>query len=256
MIARAALVAVVLASAPAGASAGRPAVALTASPTRLTVVGRARQTIRVANIGSTAVVLDATPAGFSLGPRGRPRVLGGASARTVAAWLHVRPRRLALLPGAASEVAVFATPSRAATPGDHAALVLLSTRASRGAAVPVRMRLGVTVVVRVPGRIVHRLVLRSVHALAGARGVLFRVVLANRGNVVERLGRGRLELSLLAGRRRVARRRSPPRELLPGATALFELPYDGKRGRQLTARVTLAGGDGRTVVHRTLRLRV
>src|SRR5204862_3464679 len=127
---------------------------------------------------------------FTLGPRGRPHVLDGASARRVASWLRVRPRRIALAPGAVADLVLVAAPSRAATPGDHAALVLLTTRAPPGIAVPVRLRVGVTVVVRVPGRIVHRLGLRSLRVRGAGRQPVFRVVVANRGNVVEWLRSG------------------------------------------------------------------
>jgi hypothetical protein len=244
-----------LAPAPAGASPRRPVVALTASPTHLTLVGRARHWLRVFNPGATAVVVDASPAGFTLGPRGRPRILGGPSARAVTSWLRVRPSRIALAPGAAAELVLTTAPPHTATPGDHAALVLLTTRAPPGAAVPVRMRVGVTVVVRVPGKVVRRLALRSLRLLAGARGPVFQVVIANRGNIVEWLRRGRVEIVLLAGRRRVAQLRSSPRELLPGATGIFELPFRGRVRGRLTAVAALVGPrDGRVTLRRTFRV--
>ena len=254
MILRAAVLLALLAPAPAGAS--RPVLALTASPTHLTLVGRARHPLRVVNSGATPVVVDASAAGFTLGPRGRPRVLGGASARRVASWLRVRPSHIALAPGAAAELLLVSAPSRSATPGDHAAVVLLATRAPPGAAVPVRMRVGVTVVVRVAGRIVHRLGLRSLRVRRVARGRVFRVAVANRGNVVEWLRRGRVEITLLAGRRRVAVLRSGARELLPGATGLFELRYHGSARSRVVVRVTLAGRDGRITLRRSLRVRL
>src|SRR5262249_20567155 len=73
-----------LAPASAGASPARPVVALTASPTHLTLLGRDRRMIRVANPGATAIVVSVSAAGFTLGLRGRPHVAGGASARRVA----------------------------------------------------------------------------------------------------------------------------------------------------------------------------
>jgi hypothetical protein len=255
VIARAVALIALLAPAPAGASAGPPVVALTASPTHLALAGPTQHTIRVANPGATPLVVDASPAGFTLGPRGRPHVAGGASARRAASWLRVRPSRIALAPGGVAELVLSAVPSRAAPPGDHAALVLLTTRALPGSALPVRMRVGVTVVVRVPGRIVHRLALRSVRVVAGARGPLFRVVVANRGNVIERLRRGRVEIALRAHGRRVAELRSSPRELLPGTTAILELAYRAGAGGALTAVVSLAGSrDGKTTVRRAVRV--
>jgi hypothetical protein len=244
-----------LAPAPAGARPGPPLAALSASPTHLTLVGRSRHTIRVANPGTTPLVVVASPAGFTFGPRGRPRVLGGASARRVASWLRVRPNRIALAPGAAAELVLVAAPSRTATPGDHAALVLLTTRPPPGAAVPVRMRVGVTVVVRVPGRIAHRLGLQSLRVLDAARGRVLQVVIANRGNVVEWLRRGRVAITLLAGGRRVAVLRSSPRELLPGARAVFEFAYRGRVHGRLTAVVALAGPDPRRTMRRSFRIR-
>jgi hypothetical protein len=248
-----------LAPAPAGARPGPPVVALTASPTHLTLVGRAAHTIRVANPGATPVVVVASAACFTLGPRGRPRVLGGASARRIASWLRVRPGRIALAPGAAAELVLVAAPSRTATPGDHAALVLLTTRPPPGAALPVRMRVGITVVVRVPGRITHRLVLRSLRVLGvtRARGRMLQVVIANRGNVVEWLRRGRVEIALLAGGRRVAMLRSSPRELLPGARAIFDFPCRGTLRGRLVARVVVARpAGGRTTLRRSFHLRL
>jgi len=257
VIVRAIALIAVLAPASAVASTGRPVVALTASPTHLTLAARTQHAIRVANPGATPLVVDASPAGFTLGPRGRPHVVGGAPARRVASWLRVRPNRIALAPGGAVELVLSAVPSRGATPGDHAALVLLTTRAPPGAALPVRMRVGVTVVVRVPGRIVHRLALRSLRVVAGARArwPVFRAVVENRGNVVERLRRGQVEIALRARGRRVAELRSGPRELLPGTTAIFELPYRARVGGALTAVASLARSrDGKTTVRRAVRV--
>ena len=257
MIARALALIALLAPASAGASPGRPVVALTASPTHLTLAGRARHAIRVANPGATPLVVDASPAGFTLGPRGRPHIVGGAPARRVASLLRVRPNQIALAPGGAAERVLSTVPSRAATPGDHAALLLLTTRAPPGTALPVRMRVGVTVVVRVPGRIVHRLALRSLRVVAGARGPVFRVVIANHGNVVERLRRGQVEIALRAGSRRIAELRSSARELLPGAAGILELPYRGSVRGRLTAVVALAGSrDGRATLRRSFPFRL
>src|SRR5262249_6068028 len=141
-----------LAPASAGASPGRPVIALTASPTHVTLAGRERRVIRVANPGAPPIVVSASAAGFTPRPRGRPPVAGGRSARRVASWLGVRPSRIALAPGTAAEVVLTARPSRTASPGDHPALVLLTTRAPPSAGVPVRMRVGVTVMLRVPGK--------------------------------------------------------------------------------------------------------
>jgi hypothetical protein len=241
VIARAATV-LFAAAAPGVASASppRPAVALTVSPAHVTLVGAARRAIRIANTGAGTIVVDLAPAGFALGPRGRPRILlAGASARRAASWLGVRPNRLALAPGTASELVLVSKPPRAAAPGDHPALVLVTTRASPGAPVAVRMRVGITVLVRVPGRIRHALVVRSLHARRVAHRQMLELVVANVGNVVEWLRRGRVEVSLVVHGRVIARLDAAARELLPRSTAVFDLPYRAGVHGDVTAVVAL-----------------
>ncbi len=256
MIARfAAAAAFVLVPASAGASATRPVVALTASPARATLVGSARQLIRVANAGAEPVVVDVVPAGFALGPRGRPRILLiGDAARRAAAWLAIRPSRIALGPGASTNLTLVSKPPRAATPGDHPALVLLTTRASPLAPVAVRMRIGITVLVRVPGRIRHALVVRSLHVRRVAHRQLLELVVANAGNVVEWLRRGRVEVSLALHGRVIARLDPAARELLPRATAIFDLPYRAGVHGDVTAVVAL--GDRVKTLRRSFRVRL
>jgi len=251
VIARAA-VAVAAAFVPASAHAGppRPAVAITASPAHVAIERGGHSTIRVANSGAAPVVIDVARAGFALGAHGQPRALvqGGA-------WLAIRQRRIALGPGATTTLALTAKLPARATPGDHSALVLLTTRPAPGAAVGVRMRIGVSVVVRVPGRIEHRLVLRSLRVRRRHDQRVIEVVLANRGNVIEQLPRGRVAVVLVAGRRVVARLRAAPRELLPRTTAVVALPYRGMFRGPLTARVAIAGRGGARHARR-LRVRM
>jgi hypothetical protein len=206
-----------------------PVAALTASPAHVSIAGGGHAGIRVTNSGARTVVVDADRAGYALGPRGRPRVVSAAAAT---AWLTLRPRRIVLAPHASATVQLAVAPPAAAPPGDHAALVLLTTRPSTPGAVAVQMRIGVTVVVRIAGRVVHHLIVSSVRA---RRGVV-ALVLANRGNVVERQ---RVVVTLLAGGAIVARLRSGPRELLPHTTGIVELRYRGGARGRLTARVEL-----------------
>ena len=231
-----------LAPASAGASAGRPALALTASPSHVTLAGAASATIRVANPGSSPLLVEAAPAGFALSLRGRPRVLlAGASARRAAAWLTVRPSRVVLAAGGGSTLRLAASPRQGAAPGDHPAVVVLTAQTSRGAGVAVRMRIGITVVVRVAGRTRHRLAVRSLQVRRTAHGSVVRLVVGNDGNVVERLPRGGLRVSLLSGGHVVAELRSRSRDLLPDSRALFELPYPAWLRGRVTARVAVGG---------------
>ena len=132
---------------------------------------------------------------------------------------------------------------RVARAGDHPALVLLTTRRP-AAGIAVRMRLGVVVLVRAPGRVVHRVLPQ---ALRMRRGRL-ELWLRNAGNVAERLD-GRTVRVRLAG----VRARPVPRELLPRARGVLALRYPSRvRGRM---RAIVEVRVGSRVLRRTLRLR-
>ncbi|HEV2592681.1 MAG TPA: hypothetical protein VGU02_12400 [Gaiellaceae bacterium] len=197
----------------------RPQLSLVAEPARVQIDGTGSQTITVANRGSQPVVLDVQRAGFALDLRGQPRIVAAARA----AWLSVRPKRVAIAAGSAATVTVRATVPRGARPGDHASLLLLGSRPLVRGAVAVRMRLGVVVVLRVPGRVVHRLAVLRVRA----RQRLITVRLANRGNVAEQLTGGRVVMTLWRRGKEVGRAAALPRELLPGATGDIEFRYRG-----------------------------
>ena len=151
-----------LASASAGASGARPPVALTTSPAHLELAGTGRATVRVTNSGTNRVVLDVRRAGFALDLRGRPKIVGQHDVRrTAAGWLGFRPRTLSLRPGATGSVTIASTVPARAEPGDHDALVLFTTRRRVTDGLAVRVRMGVVVVVRAPGAVVHRIELRA-----------------------------------------------------------------------------------------------
>lgn len=228
MIVCLAITACALAPASAGASAVRPSVSLVASPARISLVGTARQTIRVANTGASAVVVDIARAGFALDLRGRPRV----ATRPAAPWLHVRPLRLAIAPGREASLTVRTAPSPRAEPGDHGALVLLTTERRPGRALAIRMRLGVVVVLRVPGRIVRRLVPLRIHVRRAGRVRVLVLTLANLGNVTETVDRRCVSVALVRRGRVLARLRPARRDLLPRTRGIVELRYRGAvRGR-------------------------
>lgn len=258
MIAAAAGVASALLLAPAspGAGAARPPASLAASPSRIALAGATSQTIRVTNSGGEPIVVDVAPAGFALDLRGRPRIVP----RTVAAaasWLSVRPRRLGLPPGRAVSLTVSAALPPRAAPGDHAALVLLTTRPRRGAGLAIRMQIGIVVVVRVPGTIVRRLELRELRVRRLGASRLLELSVANRGNVSERLEPGRVRVSFLRRGRVVARLRAPEREVLPRTAGIDEIRYRGRLRGWVTAVVEVAPpGNGAAVVRRTFRIRL
>jgi hypothetical protein len=236
-----------LISLPAGTARERPVASLSASPARVvTEPGRA-QVISLRNFASAPASVSARAGGVALDPRGRPRLAGRTAASS---WLALSPRELSVRAGGLAELRVEARVPRGAEPGDHHAVVLLATRTTKADGVGVRMRIGVRVVVRVPGRVVRRLLVRGIGVRRSGRMRVLDVALANRGNVTETLPRGRIAV-VVRGRvgsdRLVARRR----ELLPHSRAVVSVTYRGRRRGLATATVEI---DGRAV--RTFRIRV
>ena len=233
---RRALLAVVLGAAAAsipGAAAGR-GIALSASPLRLTLRGSAASAVIVRNPGRRALLVDVSRAGFARSLRGKPQV---RPARRAAGWLRVVPRRLRISPGAKATLHIVARPPRRAEPGDHPALVLLTTRPVGVRQVRLRLRVGVIVVDHVRGRIVRRLDARSLTLRRRGTRRLLELLLVNRGNVTERLDGRRVRLVLFRRGRSFATLRPRPRELLPRSSGIAEFLYRGRVRGDVVARV-------------------
>jgi hypothetical protein len=124
-------------------------------------------------------------------------------------------------------------------PGDHGALVLLTTSGPAASGVLLHIRIGLVVSMRVPGALLRRLVVRAVHVRRTGRRRLIEVTLANLGNVNEPIDAGRLGLTLLRRGRVVARLRPEPRTLLPRATGFVDLHYSGLVRGRVAARIEL-----------------
>jgi hypothetical protein len=184
-----------------------PPVALTVSPTRIVLAAGTTRTIVVANRGAAAATIVATPAAVAIGLRGRPRVALAAS------LVVVRPRTATVLPGGVATLRV-APSRRTLEPGDHASLVLVASRPARGG-VGVSVRLGVVVLVRGLGAIVHRIVPLGLRR----RGTDLELRLRNDGNVSERLTTAGLRLRLLPR----GRAQAEARELLPHSRGVLVL---------------------------------
>jgi hypothetical protein len=222
--------------------------ALSASPSRVELAGSATQVVYVRNRGDTQVVVDASRVGFALDLSGRPRVIATAPA----AWLAVWPKRFAVPPGGMTELHVTVRVLHGASPGDHTALLLLGTRAAKNAGVAVRMRLGVTVVLRVPGRVIHRLAVRRVRVVRGQ----VRVTVANRGNVTEQLTGKRVVVTVRRGVHVLARLSPAARELLPHSTGVFVLRLRSSPLRANAVDVAIRAAGGAAGVTRTFRTHV
>jgi len=230
-----------------GAGAARPPVLLTAAPARLDLAGSTRAVVRVTNSGTKRVVVDVSRTGFAVDLRGHPRIVRGAGAvaRSAAHWLTLRPTHLTLGPRASASLFVASKLPRRAEPGDHDAVVLLSTRPLETAHLAARVRMGVVVVVRAPGRIVRRLELRRLRVVRRRRGRVLELTVANRGNVTESLERARAVVSRAASGRHVATLIAGSRDLRPRTRGILEFPFRARRHGLMTARIVVFAEPGR-----------
>jgi hypothetical protein len=227
---------------------------LAASPARVTLSGAESRTIRVTNSGGGVASVDVAPAGFALDLRGRPKILRRTDA--AALRLEVQPRRLALQPGQATTLTVSAVPPPHVRAGDHPALVLLTTQ-PRGTGLGVRMRIGIVVIVRVPGVVLRRVELRGLRVRRANGTDLLELSLVNRGNVTERLARERVRVSLRRRGRVIARLRAGPREVFPRSPATETFRYRGRLRGPVTALVEVVRpANGVPILRRTFRIRL
>jgi hypothetical protein len=229
-------------------------LAIAAWPARVVVAAPGQSTIHVDNPGAEPVGLDATPSGYALDLRGRPRLL---AARAPGAWLAVRPAHLVVPARSTKAVSVTVNRPRGARPGDHALVVLLTTRPPSVRTVLARVRIGVVVVVRVPGALLHRLTVGGVRVQRRGRRALIEVSVANHGNLDEWIARRRLQVRLVRRGRLVTTLSVEPRRLLAGTRGLVEARYAGRARGRVTAVVTLtAPRAGVPLLRRAFPLRL
>lgn len=221
-------------------SAPPPRVGLSVAPSHLALQAGEGAMVHVS--APARLVLHAAVAGLTLDARGRPQIIGK---RDAANWLVLSPRTLLVGPGGAT-LRVRSRRADGARAGDHSALVLLSAATPTGKGVVVAMRVGLVVTVRVGGRSVRRLEVADVRARRAGRAAVIEVTLSNRGDVIERLDAGRLEVTLRRGARIVARLHYLRRWLLPRTSTVIRLRCRGALHRTVVARVALAGTGART----------
>lgn len=171
-------------------------------------------------------------------------------------WLRVSPRRLRLAAGSTATIRVSARLPRHPRPGDHDALVLLTTRAPRQPRVAVRLQLGVVVDVRIRGAVTRRLDVRGLHVRDLAHGRLLELTVANRGDVTEAVA-GAFSVSIYRGGHLVTRLRPRPRDLLPRSSGLAEVVYRGAAHGWFIAVVDVRrGGPRGRASQRAFRVRL
>jgi hypothetical protein len=248
--------ALALAFATADAGGARKPVALMAAPARVVLAGTTQAAVRVTNSGTKRVVVDVSRAGFALTLRGRPRIVR-RGARSAARWLNVRPIHLVLPPRRSASLLVSAKVPRKAEPGDHDALVLLTTRPSVGPRVAVRVRLGVVVMVRAPGTVVRRLQLRRLW-VARRRGGrrLLELRIANRGNVTETLARVHVTVSRVRTGRRLATLAASLRDVRPHSQGILEFRLRRRMHGAVSAHVVIPAAPGRRAIRRTYAIQL
>jgi hypothetical protein len=146
---------------------------------------------------------------------------------------------------------------RGAEPGDHHALVLLTTRPFDGSRVPLQVRLGVRVKVRVPGRVLRHLWLGGLRVQQTRAARFMFISVANRGNVTVQLG-GHVTASLFRRGRQLAHLSPLLRRALlpPGTRALLAFRYVGHVRGSVTALVRVRLGPGARRVERRYRVRL
>ena len=210
-------------------------LALTASPARLALAPGAHGTVSVLNPGRSTAVVDVTRAAFALDLHGRP-LIGGAARP----WFTVRPQRLELRAGGQATLVVKGLRRPGAGPGDHTSVLLLTSGLAGPPAVRVRMRVGVVVAVRVPGRVRRKLALRTPTVIRRARTRVLRVTVENRGNVDEWIGRGRLVVKVMRRGRLVGVLHAGGRRLLAHGKGIVELRVPTRVRGRVRALMTIA----------------
>ena len=239
----------------ADAGAAPKPVALTAAPARVVLAGTTHAAVRVTNSGTKYVVVDVSRAGFALTLRGRPRIVR-RGARSAASWLKLQPTRLALPARTSASLLLSARVPRNAEPGDHDALVLLTTRPSAGARVAVRVRLGVVVLVRAPGTVVRRLVLRRLWVVRRGGRRLLELRVVNRGNVTETLAQVQLTVSRARTGRRLATLGAARRDVRPHSQGILDFRLRRRMRGAVGVRVVIPAAAGRRAIRRTYALRL
>jgi hypothetical protein len=184
----------------------------------------ASRTLQVSNLGTDEVAVGV--AWKALGSRRAPN-----------GWLRIAPGHLLLRGGGRALVTVRA--DEGATPGDHDVLVFVTGSATDRGRVAVRLRVGVRVRIRAPGRLIRKVAVNGLRVRRFGHGRALLVSVANRGNVTEALS-GRLTVTLTRHSRVISRLRlERVRELYPDTRAVVALPYAGRARGLVTAVVAV-----------------
>jgi hypothetical protein len=257
-------IAAVAALATAASAGAGSAFSLSVEPTQLTLVGTSKGFYTLRNPSKSPVSLKATIGNYTIKPNGQvvvdPKL---APKRSAKSWLTISPKRFTIKANGTSYLKVRSHPGEKAGPGDHHALILFASATTGKGNVLIRTRIGAGVLVRVKGKLKRRLSIAGLSA-AGSKHQL-RLVIANRGNINERLLRHRVSVALEQGKRTVQTLWAPARQVLPYGRTIYGLPYRSSLKGKLTAIVTVRPVNGAVAgelapplkkVKRTFRVRL
>ena len=239
------------------------AFTLSVTPTQLILVGASKGTFTVRNPSKSSITLNAAVGNYIIKPNGRvvvdPKLPPKRSAKR---WLAISPKRFTVKANGTFDLKVRSHPGRKAGAGDHHALVLFTSKPSAKGKVLVRTRIGVGVLVRVKGKLKRRLAIPALSVIR--RSHKLRLVIANRGNINERLLKHRVSVTLKRGNSTAQTLWGPPRQVLPHSRTVYSLSYRSGLSGTFTALVTVrpvngaqAGPDAPKLkpVNRTFRIR-
>ena len=221
---------------------------LSVSPSHVELTPGTHRVISIDTGSSDRASIDVHVVGLTLDPQGRPRL----ERRGGAPLLRLSASRLRAARGRA-QLTITARPAAHAAVGDHAAVVLFDATTPGTSSVLVRLRVGLVVSVRVPGKVVHRLVLQAGASVLRKPRVI-EVDVANRGNVTEHVDASRLTLVVVRAGRTVAVLRAARRDFLPHSRGFVLFSYSQRLRGAFVARVGLRQSKDLQVRRYRLRL--
>jgi hypothetical protein len=221
------------------AAGAPPPLSIAVQPTELVLPGVATGAFTVINPTGRAISLNASLGDYVIKSNGtvviNPTLPPQRSAKR---WLTLSSTRLDLGPHGRKQLIARSQPAANADPGDHHALVLFTTATSGSGRVLVRTRIAVAVLVRVKGPIKRRLTIASMTPRPKRHQL--RLVIANAGNINERLLRRSVQVTLKRNGRIVQKLVGSPRDVLPHTRTVFTPKYRKRlSGKKLVAVVTI-----------------